>query len=467
MAGTRDTNAPHQDAGGGDDARRDTVLLDPHHTKRPTVRIGTEQPSVRASDLPPEQRPTVRVDQLPLEQRPTVRIPGKREGRRRAPLLVAAGAATTWAGFQTFGLALVFALFTGADGAAATGKLAFASFLLAHGVPVHTALGTFSLMPLALTAFAGWRLERAGLHVARAVGARHAGRWRSAAVIAAAIAVMYALWGAVAALVLRGPPHLSTSAPRAVGSLLLFGLVVGGCGALRATGVGARGWRRLPAPVRAATRFGSVAAASMVAMAAAAAALSLTLGWHEARVVFGAYDAGVSGQIGLTLLCLAYVPNGVAWASAYLLGPGFSLGAGTTVSVMELSVGAVPAVPLFAALPDGPLSRAGALVAATPVVAGIVCGLLLARRLCRPARALRPASWPQLLGSALLAGPIAACWLGLFALLSGGSLGAGRLADLGPIAWRVAAVAGGGMTVGFLLGVTAGGLLWASRPAET
>src|SRR5688572_4976035 len=51
-------------------------------------------------------------------------------------------------------------------------RTGFAAWLLAHGVPLTTELGPVALVPLAVTALAAWRVARAGVHAARAAGAR-------------------------------------------------------------------------------------------------------------------------------------------------------------------------------------------------------------------------------------------------------------------------------------------------------
>jgi uncharacterized protein DUF6350 len=85
------------------------------------------------------------------------------------------------------------------------------------------------------------------------------------------------------------------------------------------------------------------------------------------------------------------------------------------------------------------------------VVIGLATGWLLTRRLTRSRRASEaakrdnsdsPASgqpaWSLVLTSALLAGPVAGVVLGALAWLAGGPLGAGRLAQIGPVPWQVA-----------------------------
>ncbi|OWU99579.1 hypothetical protein B5D80_29350, partial [Micromonospora wenchangensis] len=90
---------------------------------------------------------------------------------------------------------------------------------------------------------------------------------------------------------------------------------------------------------------------------------------------------------------------------------------------------------------------------------------LLARRLLRPdADEWTPPAWPALLGPAALAGPVVGLVAGLAATASGGPLGGGRLAEIGPVPWQVAAVATAVVTVGALLGAAAAKVL--DRPSS-
>ncbi len=167
----------------------------------------------------------------------------------------------------------------------------------------------------------------------------------------------------------------------------------------------------------------------------------MATGGGDAADMIGAYRTGVAGQAGITLVSLAYAPNAGVWSASYLLGPGFAVGTDTAVRTSEVSVGALPAVPLLAGLPRGPVDGLGAALLAVPVLAGMAAGWLLARRLLRLAadgtgraalagaarrRRRSPDRWPALL-------------LGLVAAASGGPLGGGRLAEVGPVA-----LAGGG-----------------------
>jgi hypothetical protein len=119
-----------------------------------------------------------------------------------------------------------------------------------------------------------------------------------------------------------------------------------------------------------------------------------------------------------------------------------------------VTVGPLPTLPLLAGLPSGPMGATGALLLAVPVLAAMFAGWLLTQRLRRDPEARIP-KWPLLLGSAALAGPVAGVVLGLLALISGGSLGNGRLSDIGPVPWQVALVATAVVAVSATIGAAA------------
>ncbi|MEJ3743806.1 DUF6350 family protein [Actinomycetes bacterium KLBMP 9797] len=402
--------------------------------------------------------PTARGDQAHRETvRISPRVPEPRNGGtrgRRAPLPVAAAAATLWAAVLSYApVALVMGLAQLAEGAGSIGgalHLGLAGWLLGHGVPLETAAGTLRLAPLALTALAGWRLVRAGVHVTRAIGARHRGSPGQALTVAGTVGIGYGVLGALATLLLGGGE--SASAVRAGLTFAAFGTLAALVGALRTTGALRVVARRMSPVLRDAIRTGVVGAVLVLAAGAGAAGLAVALHGGGASDVIGAYGTGVAGQAGITLVSLAYAPNVAVWAAAYLLGPGFALGTDTLVRTTEVSVGAVPAVPVFAGVPGGPIGGYGAALLAIPVVAGAVAGWLLTRRTMRTDRAAR---WPALLGAATLAGPVAGLVLGGAALVSSGPFGDGRLAQIGPVAWHVAVAGTVVVALGAMIGAAA------------
>ncbi|MBC8994330.1 hypothetical protein H9X95_29735, partial [Micromonospora chalcea] len=404
-------------------------------------RVTPDQPRRPASGPRAGERP-------PGRARPAARVPAPRSGeepRSRAPLPVAAGVAALWAALTSWlPVSVVLGLAQLSEDAGSLGgalRAGLAGWLLGHGVPLQTTAGPLGLIPLALSALAVWRLTRAGVHVSRAVGARGAGSPRQALTVAAAVGIAYALLGALAAFAVDAG-GLRVSPVTAALTFAAFGVPAALVGALRTTGVWALLTARCPPPLRDGLRTGLVAALLLLGAGAGAAGLAVATGGGDAADMIGAYRTGVAGQAGITLVSLAYAPNAIAWSASYLLGPGFAVGTDTAVRTSEVSVGALPAVPLLAGLPRGPMDGLGAALLAVPVLAAMAAGWLLARRLIRAAAEERAdVAWPALLGPAALAGPVAGVLLGLVAAVSGGPLGGGRLAEVGPSPWPVAVVA--------------------------
>ncbi|MEU8297605.1 DUF6350 family protein [Micromonospora sp. NPDC048909] len=393
---------------------------------------------------------------------PGRRVPTPRSGgapRGRAPLAVAAAVAAIGAALTSYlPVAIVLGLAQlSEDAGSVTGALraGLAGWLLGHGVPLHTEAGPLGLVPLALTGLVVWRLTRAGVHVSRAIGARGGRSPRQALVAAGAVGVGYALLGVLAA-VLVGAGGPTVSLLRAGLTFALLGTLAALVGAVRTSGVARLFDERAPVALREGIRTGLVAGLLLLGAGAGAAGLAVATGGGDAADMIGAYRTGVAGQAGITLVSLAYAPNATVWSTSYLLGPGFAVGTDTAVRTSEVSVGALPAVPLLAGLPRGPVDGPGAAMLAVPVLAAMTAGWLLARRLLRLALDERaPVGWAALLGPAAIAGPVAGVLLGVAAAASAGPLGGGRLAEVGPVAWQVAAVTTAVVAAGALLGAAA------------
>jgi hypothetical protein len=447
----------------------DTEALD--LAARPTVAMD------RPTELISDHRTTV-LDDAALGRRETVKVAGPRRPvppSGRAPLAVAAGFATFWAAlwsyvpvFAVIGLARTL---EGAGGLGGAAKAGLAGWLLGHGVPIGTSIGPLALAPLLLTLLIVWRLNRAGLHVTRAIGARRSGSIRSALSVAGMIGLWYAVIGLLAALVTDGR-GTAVSSTRAAFDFFLFGLLGALVGTLRSTDALGTIARRIPRALRHGLRTGVVAALLILVAGAVATGLSVALGAGRAADMIAAYRTGVAGQAGITLLSLAYGANAVIWAAAFLLGPGFALGAGTAVRLTEVSVGPLPTVPLLAGLPAGPIGSAGVALLAVPALAGVLAGVLMTRRMSRPRPGApaeppprrRTPGWALVVGAAVLAGPTAGLVLGLLAWFSSGSLGDGRLADIGPSFWPVALTATVVVTVTASIGAAAARAFRASQP---
>lgn len=364
-------------------------------------------------------------------QDPTGRTPD-----RPRPLIVSAGVAAAL-GLLLMAFPVLTAWTAEPRSGASTGaalRTVGQLWLLAHGGSLTVPGGRVALVPLGLTLLPLLLLARAGRSVAGARrhatgGAVPGTSGRAAAVVAVAVAVAYAaLTGLVT--VLARTSEVVPGAWSAVLGALVVALLGAGGGALRAHRPDAADERR----PRTQARRRMAAAASACALLAAGGALlvagSLAVHGSRAADLAAATEPGPVGGAGLLLLGLGLAPNAVVWATSWLAGPGFAVGVGTAVGPFGHELGAVPAVPLLAALPtSGVPAWVGALALLLPVAAGAAAGRVLARTgppVRRRGRAL----------DVLVTG--AACGLvwAVLAHLAGGAVGDARLAELGPSPWR-------------------------------
>jgi Family of unknown function (DUF6350) len=330
-------------------------------------------------------------------------------------------------------------------------------WLVGHHVTVQvTDAGQIGMLPLGLVALPGALLWRAGRAVVR--GHRVTGPHE---VLAAALAVAGPYAALAGGLAVASRSHLAAaSIPQALLASFLIAFVAAGFGAARALAP----WAQLGALMSARTRsvlVGTVGSlAVLTAAGAMATALALAGEVHRFGDVYRLLDPGVVGAGLLLLAQIAYLPNAVLWAIAYMLGPGFAVGAGTVAAPSGSVLGAMPAFPLLAALPTGSRGSGpdwlAVLMLAFPYLAGAAGGVLVAR--ISPTAALESAPI-----RGFCCGLLTGIVLGVGAAFAGGPLGDGRLAVVGPSPWQVAAVAA--LEVGIAAAVTAGAVNWWSvRP---
>jgi hypothetical protein len=351
---------------------------------------------------------------------------------------------TVWTAFQAAaaaalaGLAVTAAVVLLGWGLSSSGtstggavRLAAQCWLLAHHGRLQLPLGDVGLAPLGLTLLPVWLLYRAGSSVARTLSFDRA---EHAAPATAAKAVL-ALAGTYAVLVVLGTGLASTETVQVepVSTLIGAGLlatVAGGAGLLRGCPLTGRMLAPLPAGARHALRAAFVALGVLVGAGALVAGGALVSHHGRAAALSHALAPGLVDGTGLLLLGLLCVPNAAVWACGYAVGPGFAVGAGTSVTAFGTTLGPVPAFPLLAALPDGDHRGAVALLAlGAPLLGGVLAGLLVGRR-C-DGGPLRAAGW------AAAAGCAAGALLAMLAALAGGPLGSGRMSALGPSPWQV------------------------------
>ena len=208
----------------------------------------------------------------------------------------------------------------------------------------------------------------------------------------------------------------------------------------------------LRALARTALQGGLAAVAGVLAVSGVFAALLIAVNYGQVISLYESLHAGVVGGIALTLGQLAFMPNLVIYTASWLVGPGFAIGSGSSVSPLSTVLGPVPSVPVLGALPTGDLAF-GFLGIAVPIVVAFLAAAFLRTRLVAELDVERPLLW--LGGAALGMGVAAGVLLGLLAAVTAGAAGPGRLAEVGPDALAVGLFAALEVTVGAALGMLA------------
>lgn len=332
-------------------------------------------------------------------------------------------------------------------------------WLSAHGVP-FVALGMqVGLAPLGLTLAILWSEEEVARHAGRAMARADAAgaTWRRIGELAALQTSIH-----VAAAAIIGASVGTSSWGRLVLGALLVGLSSGLIGACR--GAGRTPFEGLPSWAGGLPRAIAVTVAVVVAGGALAAGLSLLV--HAGRVLelHRALGAGGWSGIGLVLIELAWLPTFILWAVSWCLGAGFAVGTGSWASPLGTHLGLAPALPVLGALPDNTVAGTGGagwsvLWLLVPVVAAVLGTLVVVLG--------RPDGFELCSGLGLATGAGAGLVLGAAATLAHGSLGAGRLAQVGPtlpdVWWLAVGLLG---LVGMITGFTVGTVRWHRDPVN-
>ncbi len=377
--------------------------------------------------------------------------------------LVAAAAAAS-AGLLLIGVPVVVAWATALHSGAAVDdalRVALQVWLNAHHTGLAVPTGHVGMAPLGLTLLTLLLTAQAGGWVARAHGVsaeRPASPLTLAACVGAVAAPYAVLTGLAAEL------GATTLVRPVVWQAFVGGGVVALVGALYgAARAGSPGPLLTGLPVPGPPLTGLAHAATLARATVGGLAVLLTGG---ALVVAGALLADVEGAAAtwravapgrsggalLLLLCVVMLPNAVVWGAAYTLGPGFAVGAGTSVAPAGAQLGDLPALPLLAALPGGgsaPWWAVGCY--AVPLAAGALSGLLVSRGV-GPTASLR-----AVLGWALASGASVGVGMAVLAWVSGGPVAGEQLSAVGPSPWQT------GVAAAVELGLVAAVAAWLHR----
>ena len=302
-------------------------------------------------------------------------------------------------------------LMPGADTTPALSALKAAALVVlagAHGGVVLA--GTeVTLAPLLVTVLLGWLV---------AGHARRQDSWSGFAGLT--------LGYAAASAVLAGWSRLGSShapAPRSAVAAALFVLAVGGL-ARSADDL----WSRLPARWQQVGRAAALVTAGYLAAGALLSAGMLLAHFSDAVALQRQLAPGAAG-LPVALLGVAATPNAVLAGVSYLTGPGFDVGAHTSVSAFSVSSGRLPVFPLLAGLPhQQPPAWIGCLVIGGLAV---LAGWAVLRML--PATQ----AWPHRLADCAAAAGAAGVLLAVLTGLAADDLGPGALRGIGAAWWQV------------------------------
>lgn len=381
--------------------------------------------------------------------------------RRPLVLLATAGGAAAAASTLVVCLAVAvlgwFVTDAGAHGAPRDALRAGAlGWLMAHGSGVHVQGVLVTVVPWGMTLVCAWTVVRFGLRVGDSVS----GLGPDADALAdgerdwtVPTATGLFTAGYVVTLVVA---HTLATTPDTAPDLSRAGLwavvmtgVLGGAAIAVGSGRAAIWASFLPPGVLVAAACCRRILTAFLTVALLALVTSLAIDLATAANVLSQLGTTPGTAALFVALTLLVVPNAVVFSGAYLLGPGFTVGAGTLVSPTAVALGPLPLFPLLAALPDsGPTpSWTPWLMAVGPLVAIWAAARTLA--------AHPSTRWEEGAMRGCLGGVAAGVLFGVLAALVGGAVGPGRLTDVSPAAWAsmldAVTVLGVGGLVGGLL----------------
>jgi hypothetical protein len=370
---------------------------------------------------------------------------GPADAAHRRPLVLLAALAGIGAAGATLVVCLAagvvgwFLTDAGAHGAPRDGlRVGALGWLMAHGSGVHAAGAHVTAVPLGLSLLAGVVVWRLGLRLGDSVS----GHGPDADAIAdgvrdwtvpAAVTVFTLGYAAVAVVThhLASTPDTAPSLVRVVVWTVLLCGVAGGAAIAVGSGRAAIWTSFLPMSVRAAAAGAWRLLLWYVATSAVVLGVALAVDWDGAVNVMSQLHTSPGAATLLIGLCLLVTPNASLLSGSYLLGPGFAVGTHTLVTPTAVVLGPLPMFPLLAALPDdGPTPGwTAALLALPPLVAAAAVYRTLGR--------YPTTRWDE--GALRGVGAGLGCAIGftVLAALSGGAVGPGRMADVGPFVFQV------------------------------
>lgn len=162
---------------------------------------------------------------------------------------------------------------------------------------------------------------------------------------------------------------------------------------------------------------------TLALIAIAFAIVTLIAGFSRIMEIHGYYLTTPLGSVGLVILQLLYVPNLLIWGLAWVFGPGFAVGTGTNFSALGSESGPLPAIPVFGAIPD--------VSTEIPWLPAVVVLLFLVLGVVHAVRNFGDRSRRDVALLDLGVGLTVSLVMSVLSLMASGSIGPGRMADVG------------------------------------
>lgn len=314
--------------------------------------------------------------------------------------------------------------------------LGHGSHLVLSGVPLGvTPLGITLIVVLTTFRTGRWAGRRAHAEVDDRALATAVGSFTCAYVVVA-----------VVTCVLASQSGATPVLGRAVLGAALVAALAGGAGLAVGSDRTADWLDRVPEWTLDVVTGGLAGALWLVVAGAVLVGVSLVASLNEAATVFSELHLSAGDALSYIVVMALFAPNAVLLGVSYLVGPGFAFGVGTTISPTAVSLGVVPAYPVLAALPgEGPTPGWLVVAMGVPVAAAALGGAAMVRR-------TGPFAYDLAAMRGAAAGFLAGVAVTVLVAVAGGSLGTGRMADVGAPVAEVLVFATGLMSVGGLLG---------------
>ena len=186
-------------------------------------------------------------------------------------------------------------------------------------------------------------------------------------------------------------------------------------------------WANVVAPP--ALRAGTAIVVMLLGFSAAVLSIITAVNWIEVIRLYEGLQLTLLGGVLVTIGQIAFLPNIVVFTADWFTGAGFAIGTGSSVSPMGTNLGPLPSLPILASLPSPHLSL-GLVALAVPAVASVVATV----RIKEHAGAMRfefASPFTAALSLGIPVALVAAIEFLVINLVARGSLGPGRLVDVG------------------------------------